>query len=162
MKIIILAAVAAAISAPASLAAQADDNTIIVQTAPSVDQWSSEIGSRLSRNLDEMPFTREGVALVRFQCSEEGRPTSIELFQPSESSALDQAAMRAVARLKGMHPLPGGIGKDQIYEAAIIVAASRLDLRRQVKQWQLARASEERDPRVFAFLVASSPGRGRP
>ena len=158
MRLIALAAIAAAIGVPTSSAAN-QDHTIVVGNAPTVAQWSNTIGSKLERNLSRMPATPEGMVSVRFRCSEEGRPTAIKMWQTSDSARLDDVARRTVANLKSMHPLPQGIGEDQVYEATIIVAATQYDLDRQIKQLQIALATRGPTANVLAFVVASAAQR---
>lgn len=154
MKVLVLAAVAAAISAPAPVAAKQNNNLIAIVAAPSVEEWSETVSARLLRNAQQVPSNRRGVALVRFRCSDEGRPTAVEMYQGSGNRRLDRLAMQAVTNLRGMHPLPAGIGKEQVYEAAIIVAPTQYQLDREIKRMALARSTGGSDPAVFALTVA--------
>ena len=110
----------------------------IVVTGPevSLNAWSGRVVRALDRNLYyPIPIRgepNEGVASVKFLCSEDGTPSQVVIVKSSGSRDLDASAMRAVARIATLHPLPNGITHDQPFQANIIYATSQKKLDRQM------------------------------
>lgn len=127
-------ALALLLAAPAATAAQED----VVVTAPTLEQWSAKMARELERNIDYPPPYHgrqysEGVTRIRFACSETGAPAELSVLRSSGDRRLDKAALRAVGRIKTMHPLPAGITHDQRYAAVILFAASELSRDEQMR-----------------------------
>ena len=110
----------------------------IVVTAPevSLNAWSGRVVRALDRNIDyPIPIRgepNEGVASVKFLCSEDGTPSQVAIVKSSGSRDLDASAVRAVRRIATLHPLPDGITHDQPFQANIIYATSQKKLDRQM------------------------------
>ena len=110
----------------------------ILVTAPkvSLDTWSGRVVRALDRNLYyPMPIRGEpnqGVVSVKFLCSESGTPSKVTIVKSSGSRDLDASAVRAVARIATLHPLPDGITHDQPFQANILYATSQKKLDRQM------------------------------
>jgi len=162
MKIIAYAALAAAGLAPVASTAKTD-NSIVVSSAPTLDQWTGQVGAMLDHNLATIaypPLTPaslpEGVAAVRFMCGPDGKPTAVALSQKSGSFRLDNIAMRTVANIKTLHPLPAGIGPDQQYEAVIVLANDQQDLDRRLTRYREARASTPLQPALAVLITAGA------
>jgi TonB family protein len=111
-----------------SSAVAADQRAIVVTAPVSLAQWSTSVERSLDRTLTYPAPLRgpdpEGVVKVKFLCSESGTPTGITLAKSSGSRALDAAALRAVRRIKTLHPLPDGLSHSQIFQANILYASS--------------------------------------
>jgi TonB family protein len=136
MKLIVLAAVAAAVTVPATSSADQSDSVIVVGARPTVAQWSNSVSERLTRNLRTvMPASSpEGLVSVRFMCSENGQAQGIKVARSSGDTRLDSAGRAAVSRLRNLHPLPMNVGEHQMFEARIIAAPSRYSLDRQLAE----------------------------
>lgn len=110
----------------------------IVVTGPevSLNLWSGRVVRALDRNLDyPIPIRGEpdeGIAYVKFLCSEDGRPANVAIVKSSGSRDLDASAVRAVRRIATLHPLPDGITHDQPFQANIVYATSQKKLDRQL------------------------------
>lgn len=165
MKVLVLAAVAAAIAVPGASSARLPEDTIIVGAPPTVAVWSSMVSGQLDRNLRAVasaPLQHTviptGVVSVRFHCSDEGRPTAIELSQRSANAGLNSIARRAVSRLRNMHPLPAGVADGQVFEATILVASDSYEHNRQLAALrQRQQESGGQTPEVLAFVTTLSP-----
>jgi periplasmic protein TonB len=162
MKLVTLAVIAAAIVVPNSTKANTSHSDIIV-AAPSVAEWATNVGAGLRRNLSTIsakPLRHtklpDGLVAVRFKCSEDGTASAIEIAQNSSSSNLNAAARRAVSRLRHMHPLPAGIGENQVYEAVISVASDSYEFDRQMAKYREARAQQGRSTEALAIVITSA------
>ena len=129
---------------------------VVVQPGPSLAAWSATVGRRLDDGL-RWPARiwsggrEEGVARVAFRCSEDGRPAEVALMRSSGVPEFDHEAMRAVRKIKTLHPLATGIGHDQRYAAVVSFGTSQASVDR-----QRARAMREDQS-----LAAISRGGGR-
>ncbi|MFD2137036.1 energy transducer TonB [Novosphingobium resinovorum] len=61
---------------------------------------------------------------VKFNCSEDGVPSQVQLYKTSGHGDLDRATVRAVERIATLHPLPRGVGHDQQYIVRVLFANS--------------------------------------
>lgn len=163
MKLILLAAVAAILAVPAgSQSRRADGNEpIIVQSPvqPTVSQWAATVGQKLDRILRRPTIYYgdypEGTVSVRFICGNDGRPAAVALYEGSGSYALDRIAVRAVSRIRTLHPLPAKAASNQAVRANIIFAASETSLVRQQEKLRVKeamRVARDRD-RGEQFVV---------
>lgn len=122
----VIPCIAASLATPALASGQ---EAPISVTAPNltVQQWSANVGTSLARSLKRAPMVwgHEGVAVVRFECNEYGKPTAIRLHQSSGDSQVDQAAKWAVRHARSLHPLPARMDKAPRVEAMILVANSQ-------------------------------------
>ena len=138
MKLVLLASVAF-LATPAL--SQNDDANPMVITAPSrptVALWSQKITTQINRYLaSPRAFGKydstEGTVSVRFSCAEDGKPVSVVLFRSSGDRVIDGAAMRAIAHLDTLHPMPATIRHDITVQANIIFAVDESSLARQSK-----------------------------
>lgn len=150
----------------ATIVASADPRTIIVE-APTRGQWADRLSRDLSRSMAYMPrwtseVAPEGVVGVRFECSESGAPAKIALVRNSGDVRLDRMALRAVRRLKTMHPLPAAFGHDQRYMAMLVYAnsegeAARLTKRALTETAMLRRNGGDRMLALIASPVVAAP-----
>lgn len=138
MKLFLLAA-AACLATPAF--SQSDNQVPMVITAasrPTVTQWSQKLERQLDQHLQYPQTFRpsddaEGTVSVRFVCDGDGKPTAVALFRSSGNRRIDLAAMRAVALMDTLHPMPTRISHDARFQANIIFAADQPSLDRQQK-----------------------------
>lgn len=90
----------------------------------SVDRWIARIGSKMEDRMARdagLPnrVVRPLMAQVSFKCSKSGRPSAVTLIAPSGSPQFDAVAVRAVAAIPSLHPLPRDISYDQRYRAVL-------------------------------------------
>ena len=152
MKMVLCAACAGVVLAAIPAAGATQGEVVVRPDAVSMKNWSGRVSRDLERNLayprmGPAGFDPEGVVRVDFRCSEDGRPTDATVARRSGQRRLDLAALRAVARIRTMHPLPAGIGPDQRYAAVVV----------------FARTEESRDRELAAFgeetrLAQAGPG----
>lgn len=136
----------------------------VTVNAPTLAAWSAGLSRSLSAAMRYPRFVTklppaEGLARVRFVCSDSGAPAGVELVQSSGDRRIDRAALDAVRRIKTLHPLPGGLAHDQRYVAALMFATSQESLARQLRtlrEQSVARA--DKGPGGEIALVAA-PGR---
>ena len=160
MKLVLLASVAF-LATPAQ--SQNDDANPMVITAmsrPTVAVWSQKIAHQLDRHLANprglggLDYP-DGTVSVRFSCGDDGKPASVALFRSSGDRVADGAALRAIARLSTLHPMPAAIRHNVTIQANIIFAADEESLARQ--QVLLRRNESQRiahDPdRALAVIV---------
>ena len=136
MKLVLLASVAL-LATPAI--SQTDNGRSMVVTGasvPNVRVWSQNIARQLDRHLvyprafggADYP---EGTVSVRFSCGDDGKPASVVLFRGSGNRLIDRAAVRAIARIETLHPMPAALRHDSTFQANIILAADEQSLARQ-------------------------------
>lgn len=156
MKLVLLASIAF-LAAPAI--SQTDTANQLVITAPSrptVAVWSQQIARQLDRHLvypraigrADYP---EGTVSVRFSCGDDGKPASIAVLRGSHNRLIDSAAVRAIAQMDTLHPMPATMRHNSTFQANIIFAADEQSLARQ--QFVLRRNEAQR--------VAREGDRGR-
>jgi hypothetical protein len=89
----------------------------------------------------------EGLMAVRFKCSDNGRPRSVQISMHSGNADFDASGRQMIASIKNLHPLPAGVGHDQVFEATIQVAGSLAEYNHQLARWHqhqiLARAASQ-------------------
>jgi protein TonB len=93
-------------------------------------QWSGRVTQELETGLryPEVPSYEvppDGVVEVKFRCSDSGASDQVSVFKTSGSHTLDRAAVRALKRLKQLHPLATGTNPNQNYIAMVLFATSR-------------------------------------
>lgn len=120
-----------------------DDDFLVVKARPTVQQWAAEISKSLETTMRypvaigrSVPF---GAVRVAFSCSEAGLPVDVTVVQGSRFRSIDAAAVRAISKLKSMHPLPAGIGPAQAYQADLFFARDENELRRMQETWAASR-----------------------
>lgn len=154
MKVFVIAAVAAAFVVPSN--ALAKQSNEIVVAVPSVAEWSDAVGEKLDRHLRVMrpAFLPDGYVTVRFRCSDNGKPREVRVSGDSGNLDLAFLGQMAVRRLSNMHPLPAGVGPNQVFEAQIIAASSHYGYERQLAKLradQVARNTNNVQERVIAL-----------
>ena len=101
--------------------------TVVAPVNGEVRAWSTRIGQEINQT---MRYPRalgsgqrqEGIVDVTFRCSEDGRPSEVALVNSSGSRKLDRAGLSAITTLRSLHPLPAGVGHDQVYRAQMLFA----------------------------------------
>lgn len=135
---------------PLTASAQVNGTSDITVAAPrdkaALARWTTWVGKAITDNL-EYPRVLgpsnapSGIVDVAFNCSDSGQPSKVKVTHSSGSSRLDDAALRAIQRVKTLHPLPEGIGHDQVYKARLaFLVGDGFDARR-----RLARMTREAD-----------------
>jgi TonB family protein len=140
MKTLVCLSLAVAGTIAAAAPAQEGRDVVVVAKPITLAQWTAGVGSQIDKVLryptDIMNENMSGIASVRFQCSDDGKPTAMTVSRKSGWRDLDREAVRAVAKLKTMHPLPDGLKHDQHYVANILFARSQDDHDRQIAKWR--------------------------
>ena len=158
MIILIKATIAASLACLAAApgpSQQTAPPVIVTATPLTVHGWSSTVAQKLDRNLEyPAPLFRQlyaqGLVTVRFSCDERGRPANLAIASSSGSRALDRAALRAVARIDTLHPLPSGANGGERFAARVLFADSQessdrmmrkinAEARSQNEAWHVAR-----------------------
>jgi TonB family protein len=123
----VAAALAASLLLPAAI--QADDPIIVESRNIAQQAWVARLASDLDAKLRYPRMTGSrtfpvGGVSISFQCGSDGRPESMVIARKSGSRILDRAALRAVEKLSGLHPLPTGFASNQPVRADIVFADS--------------------------------------
>lgn len=135
--------------APIHGVAGADPHSDINVTAQqqTLEKWTQRTGHMLSRNLtypDIASGPQEGVVAVKFVCSDKGTPAGVTLLRSSGSRQLDNAALKGVARISSLHPLPAGLGPSQKYVATVLFAKDQGSYFRQIRKLETAAQDNNR------------------
>lgn len=136
MKLVLLASVAFLAAPALSQPDTANQMVITAPSKPSVVQWTQKIAQQLDRRLvypraigrSDYP---EGTVSVRFSCGDDGKPASVVVFRGSGNRLIDRAAVRAIAKMDTLHPMPAAIRHNSTFQANIILAADEQSLARQ-------------------------------
>ena len=160
MKLFLLASVAC-LAAPALSQTEPGDQVVITApNRPSVAMWSHLIAQQLDRHLvyprayggADYP---EGTVAVRFSCGDDGKPASVVVFRGSGNRLIDRAAVRAIAQMESLHPMPATIRHNSTFQANIILASDEQSLARQqgvLRRTETQRVAREGD-RGHAIVV---------
>lgn len=170
MKFMVIPCLILAGTLASSAIAEQPGQDIEVTGAATVDAWtkvvSRNLDKQLNNEIDQAMITGSiptGLATVRFNCSDTGKPTAIELTRRSGDLRMNNLAKEAVAGIKTLHPLPVGVAPDQVFIANILVASDAKEQERYMaklrdegqRQSTMAGASA----RPIAFNVtAKAPG----
>jgi TonB family protein len=138
---IVLVVSIAAIAAPVAALArspQRDPSIVVLAKPVTLQDWSKRVSRSLGRAIvAPAPMYghegHEGVVEVRFLTDAEGAPTDVILAKSSQANDLDNAAMRAVRRIKTFAPMPKWMPQNQRYAALILFANSQESHDRQIK-----------------------------
>ena len=136
MKLVLLASVAFLAAPAISQNNTADQMVITAPSKPTVAVWSHLIAQQLDRHLvyprafgsADYP---EGTVSVRFSCGDDGKPASVVVFRGSGNRSIDRAAVRAIAQMDTLHPMPATIRHNSTFQANIILASDEQSLARQ-------------------------------
>ena len=136
MKLVLVASVAFLAAPALSQTDTANQMVITAPSKPSVVQWAQKIAQQLDRHLvypraigrSDYP---EGTVSVRFSCGDDGKPASVVVFRGSGNRLIDRAAVRAIAQMDTLHPMPAVIRHNSTFQANIILAADEQSLARQ-------------------------------
>ncbi|HEU4960170.1 MAG TPA: energy transducer TonB [Sphingomonas sp.] len=138
IRLYLAAASALSLLAPAYAAQQQVKKPIVVTATPlTIDQWAARTTKSLEGHLHYPTYllgreANEGMARIRFRCSEDGTPSAVTLAGTSGHHELDSEALRAVSSIRTLHPLPDGITHDQQFQAVVLFAKDRQSYDRQV------------------------------
>ncbi len=173
MKHVLLAAAAASTFLfPAISQGQSNDaDQIVIRGAhtPSFGQWRESLSHKLS---DSLVYPRafrttglaEGTVAIQFACGEDGTPNSVRLLRSSGDRSLDQAALKAATRIKGLHPLPAQLLGGETIRANLIFAGDNDSLDRQIsalrKHEAQLTAEERRTGKRVAVVDARASHQG--
>ncbi|MBB4861026.1 TonB family protein [Novosphingobium chloroacetimidivorans] len=138
MKSYIAAALAVAF-ATGGASAFAQSTVTGIQAPPTLAAWSSRLMNDLNKGLrvrDELGAKgpSEGIVAVKFNCSESGAPSKVELLKSSGNREFDFATLRAVRRIASLHPLPTGLDHDQKYIVRMLFANSEEGAKQRIAQ----------------------------
>lgn len=129
------------------------------------DAFVTAVSEDLDNQLDHVRggprWDPAGIAQIRFQAGEDGRPHAVTVYRSSGDNRYDRAAVRAIKGLTSLSPAASDVLPNQTIQANIIVARSQSELDRLSKR--LARdeaarlASSPRERTVLALTMASRP-----
>ena len=160
MKLVLLASVAFLAAPALSQTETADQMVITAPSKPTVAVWSQQIAQQLDRRL---VYPRaigradhpEGTVSVRFSCGDDGKPASVVVFRSSGNRLIDRAAVRAIAQMDTLRPMPAAIRHNSTFQANIILASDEQSLARQegvLRRSETQRIAREGD-RGHAIVV---------
>lgn len=156
-----LACLAIVSATPFAVAARSNQDIVAVAPILSTQQWTTTFSRRLDGALRYPYVFREappsGGVSVTFRCSDDGKPSTFQVVRSSGHAQLDRAAVAGLKRIKTMHPLPLGIGHNQLFQANIVFATDEptlikeaAALRSASRRSQSAVAANEATPLVIA------------
>ncbi len=134
------------------------DNVVI--GGRSLDTFVSNVNEDLNRTLNRStprtePVLGTGIVQVLFECGPDGKPTNISYYRKDDNRGVNRLGMRAVSKIRTMHPLPRGVSENQQYMANIIVASNYLeyvDLSKELNRSEKSRiAASKGSNKIFAF-----------
>lgn len=153
---------AALLAMPGSaLAEKAQNEGFVVSGNPEVRTWTDSVGKKLDNQLAYQQRvarptdSHTGIVQLRFSRGDDGRPSDIEVYRSSAASNVKSSARRAVARMRGLPPLPAAHALSNEILVNIVLAKDEKhmgQLRSKLAGWEaerLARSPAER--RVLAF-----------
>ena len=160
MKYALMAALAVTSAMSGVSLAKHGQPILVESNREAVTHWATGI----SRDLEEQVRAPRamtgwqkttGIVSVRFQCGEDGKPSDVVLSRQSGVGRLDRSALRAVAALRSLHPLPVGMRTGQKVQANIFFSDDEYMFKRQLKQLSRESSAElaagKRDPQVLAL-----------
>lgn len=150
MRTLALVALAAFVAAPLSGASPTStpEYTVVAHSKiPTVQMWKARLSNELNHKLATSSGPRsfrkggEGFAVIEFRCGPDGLAQEVGLVQSSRDGYVDRTAMRAVASLRKLHPMPGELQTGQKVRANIILSESEEGLDRALRQLRKAETS---------------------
>lgn len=159
MKNVTLAALVASFAIFPVQAQEQDYNNYdtVVIGERSLDKFVRDVSKDLDRGLNRSSLTAAGTGIVQvlFECGPDGKPTNISYYRKDNDQDVNRLAVRAVSKIRTMHPLPRGLSEDQQYMANIIIARDRFEYEGFSKELkrseQLRIAAAKGSNKVFAF-----------
>lgn len=160
MKYALMAALAVT-SAMSGISLAKDGQPIVVESKrDAVTHWAAGISRDLKKQLrahhavaDWEPAT--GIVSVRFKRGEDGKPSDVVLSRRSGVGRLDRSALRAVAAINSLDPLPLGLSTGQKIQANIFFTDDEDMFKRQIEQLRRETsanlAAGKGDPEVLAL-----------
>ena len=160
MKYALMAALAVT-SAMSGISLAKDGQPIVVESKrDAVTHWAAGISRDLKKQLrahhavaDWEPAT--GIVSVRFKRGEDGKPSDVVLSRRSGVGRLDRSALRAVAAINSLDPLPLGLSTGQKIQANIFFTDDEDMFKRQIEQLRRETsanlAAGKGDPQVLAL-----------
>lgn len=124
-----------------------------------VQKVSKDLDRQLERAARWEKADGDGIAIVRFTRTAEGRPDNISLYRKSGGHNLDRTAMRAVDKLDLTEGIPAGARQDQVYQANIIFASSvrgHAKMAAQLAQEEAVRLAMGEEKQVLALGSAAA------
>ncbi len=155
---------AAALAASLLLTVGTQAEDIIVESSSFTHHtWLTQVSRQLDSKLSypQMLTTNSsqpaGAVSVRFIADQQGRPTALEVVRESGTRALDRAALRAVAKLNSLRPMPTAFNGNHQFRADIVFASSLSESAGLVKKLRQdnARRLLTRKPGDFKEIVLS-------
>lgn len=148
--------------------ASAAEQTIVVQSERQAQHaWVARISQDLSNNLRYPRYVNNravesGAVSIRFNCGLDGVPTDVAFVRKSGARATNLAAMRAVQKLRTLHPTPAGFLPRQPVRADIIFADSddtARHLARQLKRYHEKMAARHQPAQTpdLVLRIAAEP-----
>ncbi len=134
------------------------DNVVI--GGRSLDIFVGDVNKELDRTLNRtipraQPVMGTGIVQVLFECGPDGKPTNISYYRKDNDGDVNRFAVRAVSKIRTMHPLPHGVSEKQQYMANIIIAGNYLeyeDLSKELNRSEQSRiAASKGSNKIFAF-----------
>ena len=114
-------------------AGQSATDTIEVAKRETMTNWSNRVTEDLGTKLKyPRPFKQDyhqGVVKVRFVPTASGVPADVAIVESSNRADLDRAALKAVAQLDTLSPLPSTLRADQPMQMWIYFARTERDER---------------------------------
>lgn len=165
MKKLLFVAIATSLAlTPTGMQAQTDD--IVVSSSRSIDNFVEAVSRDLDRSLNRFSRstfnqTGTGVAQVLFECGPDGKPTNIKMYSRAGDVGVNRQALRAVANIRSLHPLPQGLTNDHLYLANVIIAKDSRqfnELSEELNERETNRiAAAKSDRKIFAFTLSKTP-----
>ena len=160
MKYALMAALAVT-SAMSGISLAKDGQPIVVESKrDAVTHWAAGISRDIKKRLLARyamtgwePGT--GIVSVRFKRGEDGKPSDVVLSRRSGVGRLDRSALRAVAAINSLDPLPLGLSTGQKIQANIFFTDDEDMFKRQIEQLRRETSADlaagKGDPEVLAL-----------
>ncbi|WCT75244.1 energy transducer TonB [Sphingomonas naphthae] len=111
--------------------------TIDVSKRETITNWSNRVTEDLGTKLKyPRPFKQDyhqGVVKVQFVPTAAGTPTNVAIVESSNKADLDRAALKAVAQLDTLSPMPSTLRADRPVQMWIYFARTALDEQEMVR-----------------------------
>lgn len=148
MKTLGLVALATFLVAPmaGAVPTSPEGYTVVARTTiPTVQTWQRRLGRELDQRLAHSArhgkIGDDGYAVIEFRCGPDGRAQNIALVHSSKDRDVNKTAMRAIAGLKKLHPMPTELKIGQKVRVNIVVAEDAKVLDRELRKLHTATPS---------------------
>lgn len=151
---------AAALGLMAIAPAQADDQTILVESQEAMAEWQSDVTRSLNNHLfaatsSQRRQPQSGIVQLRFTVDANGDAENVEMISGTGDRSTDRVAKRAVSKVAYLDEAPISDVQSRTFQANIIFAKD-LDEHEALKEKlaerervRLARAKEEHEVILF-------------